>query len=78
MAEGKNDGKTMSFEASMGRLDEIVKQLERGECDLDQSLKLFEEGAGLAAACEKMLDQAEQKVTVLMENGSETPFHWEG
>ena len=64
----------VSFEQSMSRLETIVDLLERGDCDLDQSLKLFEEGATLAARCEKMLDEAEQKVTILLENGKEAPF----
>lgn len=68
--------KKQSFEQAMGRLEEIVRQLERGECDLDQSLKLFEEGAKLADSCNAMLDQAEQKVMLLLneQTGEETPF----
>ena len=53
--------KKPSFEQAMGRLEEIVGLLERGECGLDQSLKLFEEGAKLAGQCEELLDKAEQK-----------------
>lgn len=68
--------KKQSFEQAMGRLEEIVNQLERGDCDLDQSLKLFEEGAGLAGICSKLLDQAEQKVNLLVsaDSGEEVPF----
>ena len=53
-----------------------MTQLERGECGLDQSLKLFEEGAGLAASCGQMLDQAQQKVELLLnpDTGEEVPF----
>ena len=36
----------LSFEQSMERLDAIVKQLEKGEAPLNESLKLFEEGRG--------------------------------
>ena len=68
----------MSFEQSMERLDAIVKKLEKGEAPLDESLKLFEEGTALVAACSKKLDEAEQKVVMLKkgENGepNETPF----
>ncbi len=63
-----------SFEKAMGRLEEIVTKLERGECDLDQSLKLFEEGAKLAGQCQKLLDSAEQKVNLLLANGQEESF----
>ncbi len=54
-----------SFEANMGRLEEIVSLLERGDADLAASLRLFEEGTKLAAACSAMLEDAEQKVAVL-------------
>ena len=52
--------KKQSFEEAMVRLEAVVAQLEKGECGLDQSLKLFEEGAKLARQCEQLLDQAEQ------------------
>jgi len=69
--------KKQSFEDSMERLEAIVAQLEKGECGLDQSLKLFEEGAKLSLQCEKLLDQAEQKVNLLLANGQEVPFEGE-
>lgn len=68
----------LNFEQSMERLDAIVKQLEKGEAPLNESLKLFEEGTALIAACSKLLDEAEQKVVALKkgENGepAESPF----
>lgn len=70
--------KKQSFEEAMGRLEAIVAQLEKGECGLDQSLKLFEEGAGLAGRCEELLDQAEQKVNLLLADDQEVPFEGEG
>ncbi len=69
--------KKPSFEQAMGRLEEIVGLLERGECGLDQSLKLFEEGAKLAGQCEDLLDKAEQKVSLLLSGGEEVPFEEE-
>lgn len=66
-----------SFEEAMVRLETIVAQLEKGECGLDQSLKLFEEGAKLAGTCEELLDQAEQKVNLLLEGDREVPFEGE-
>ena len=61
--------KKQSFEQAMERL-------ERGECELDESLKLFEEGARLAGVCNEMLDRAEQKVSLLLneQTGEEVPF----
>lgn len=69
--------KKPSFEQAMGRLEEIVGLLERGECGLDESLKLFEEGAKLAGQCEELLDKAEQKVSLLLSGGEEVPFEEE-
>ena len=69
--------KKQSFEQAMGRLEEIVGLLERGECGLDQSLKLFEEGAKLAGQCEELLNKAEQKVSLLLSGGEEVPFEEE-
>ena len=59
------------FEESISRLEQIVQALENGDIDLDESLKLFEEGIKLTKSCHKMLDDAEKKVSVLMsdENG---------
>ena len=66
--------KRLSFEEAMGRLEAMVEQLERGECGLDQSLKLFEEGAKLAGQCEELLNKAEQRVTMLLADDREAPF----
>ena len=54
-----------SFEGNIARLEEIVALLERGDTPLAGSLALFEEGTRLAAACTAMLDEAEQKVSLL-------------
>ena len=70
--------KKIDFEASMLRLEEIVGLLERGEAPLEQAMKLFEEGVKLLRECNRQLDEAEQKVTILTagENGAvvERPF----
>lgn len=71
----------MNFEQSMTRLEEIVSTLERGEVGLEDAMKLFEEGSKLMRVCTAALDEAEQKVTLLMadEEGipQETPFQGE-
>lgn len=71
--------KKQSFEQAMSRLEEIVAMLERGECDLEESLKLFEEGAKLTRKCNEMLNHAEQKVMLLLDeqSGDEVPFESE-
>ena len=66
--------KEKSFEASMLRLDEIVKSLERGQAPLDEALKLFEEGTKLLTTCGKQLDEAQQKVLKLTKGDDDTPI----
>lgn len=54
--------KKIDFEKSMERISEILKRLDSSDISLDESLKLYEEGAGLIAACAGRLDEAEQTV----------------
>jgi exodeoxyribonuclease VII small subunit len=54
------------FEEAMERLEQIVETLESGDLALDESLKIFEEGMGLVNFCTKKLEEAEQKVTILI------------
>ncbi len=63
--------KTQTYESAMEKLEQIVAKLESGEATLDESLKLFEEGAKLAAFCSKALDAAEQKITTLQQTEAE-------
>lgn len=55
----------ITFEQAMTRLEQIVATLESGRCTLDESMKLFEEGAKLTAFCQKSLKSAEQKIVKL-------------
>ena len=54
--------KNMTFEESMQRLEQIVRAMERGEGPLEESLRLFQEGTQLAAAGEKLLENAQLQV----------------
>lgn len=56
----------MDFEKKLGRLEEIVQKMERGELALDESLKLFEEGVKLSRECHQRLTEAEEKVKLLV------------
>ena len=71
-------GRRPTFEQRLGRLEEIVAALERGDAPLADSLALFEEGTKLIASCSKELDTAEQHVVRLMRGPdgapSEEPF----
>jgi exodeoxyribonuclease VII small subunit len=55
-----------SFEDSLKKLENIVEQLEQGDLPLEESIKLFEQGVGLSAACKQELDTAEGKVQMLV------------
>lgn len=54
--------KGIHFEQSITELEEIVRQLEKGELTLEESLKQFEKGISLARRCQNALNQAEQKL----------------
>ena len=55
-----------TFESSVAELEKIVTRLEGGDVTLDESLTLFERGIKLSKSCQKMLDEAEKKVSILM------------
>ncbi len=66
-----------TFEQSIGRLDEIVKLMERGSVPLEQALQLFQEGTALVKSCNSMLDKAELEVVRLMKSADGTPVETE-
>ena len=53
----------LTFEEAFAQLEETVSRLEEGGLTLEESLTLFERGQVLAAHCNRLLDQAELKVT---------------
>lgn len=62
----------MDFEKKLNRLETIVAKMETNEQTLEESIALFEEGVKLSQACHKELEDAEQKVQLLLsvdENG---------
>ena len=69
--------KSQSFEQSITRLDEIVRQLEQGTVPLEDALKLFQEGPALVDTCGKLLDKAELEVVKLMKTADGTPAETE-
>jgi exodeoxyribonuclease VII small subunit len=61
----------------MEELEKLVEQMERGDISLEESLKSFERGIRLPRTCQQALQDAEQKVQILLEkNGQQTlePF----
>lgn len=63
MSEQKN----VTFESAISELETIVQQLESGDLELQQSLQLFERGIELTRQSQSRLQEAEQKVQILME-----------
>lgn len=63
----------LSFEESMKKLEEIANELENENIDLDASVKKFEEGMKLSQKCKKILDDAEKRITILID-GEEKEF----
>lgn len=66
------------FEKAMERLEGIVESLEKGDLPLEDSLKIFEEGMELVNFCSRKLEEAQQKITLLIREGggkySQQPF----
>ena len=60
-----------NFEESMKKLEEIVTELENGNLNLDESVNKFEEGMKIAKQCNNILESAEKKITILLENNGE-------
>jgi exodeoxyribonuclease VII small subunit len=52
----------MKFEDAMERLEEIVKKLEDGDVQLEESIALYEEGMKLGNKCKHILDEADQRI----------------
>ena len=63
--------KENNFEAKMEELENVVTKLEKGDMSLDESLINFEKGMKLSKECNKMLEDAEKKITILLENDGE-------
>ena len=61
----------VNFETSLTKLNEIVKDMEKGDLSLDESLKKFEEGINLIRECQLVLQDAEKKVKILTEKNRE-------
>lgn len=58
---------SVKFEEALARLETIVAELEKGDLPLDDSLKIFEEGIKLSKTCLKMLDDAERKIEIMVQ-----------
>ncbi|ABV37931.1 exodeoxyribonuclease VII, small subunit [Shewanella sediminis HAW-EB3] len=71
----------LTFEESLCELERIVSDLEQGDVSLDDALKQFERGIKLVRNSQGKLEQAQQKVTILLqedENASLATYATEG
>ena len=63
--DNQSDDKSFDFEESLGEVEGIVSQLESGELGLTASLQKYEQGIRELKQCQKLLDEAEQKISIL-------------
>ena len=55
-----------NFEEQIEELENIIKELEAGKLNLDESVEKFETGMKISKECSKMLEDAERKITILL------------
>ncbi|OGF64012.1 MAG: exodeoxyribonuclease VII small subunit [Candidatus Fischerbacteria bacterium RBG_13_37_8] len=65
---GHNGSEPESFESALGELEAIVKKLGSGDLALEDSIKLFERGVELSHYCTKKLEEAENKISMLVKD----------
>lgn len=65
----KND--EINFEEAMKQLESIATELEKNDLDLDKAVEKFEEGMKLSKKCSDMLETAEKKITILINDGND-------
>ena len=58
--------KEINFEETMQKLEQITAELEKGELSLDESVKKFEEGIKLSKECNKILEDSEKRINILI------------
>jgi exodeoxyribonuclease VII small subunit len=68
-----SEQQTKSFEASLEALEQIVRELERGDLPLEKSLELFEQGIQLSRECQERLNQAERRIEILLRDNQGRP-----
>jgi exodeoxyribonuclease VII small subunit len=61
----------INFEDAMKQLEEIANKLEKNDLDLDKSVEFFEEGMKLSKKCSEILENAEKRITILINDGKD-------
>lgn len=67
MAKKSEDVSEMTFEESLAKLNEYVKQLEEGNLDLDKSMEIYQKAIVVRDRCKQILDENDRKIQKLME-----------
>ncbi|MDR9469076.1 exodeoxyribonuclease VII small subunit [Marinospirillum sp.] len=62
------------FEQQLKQLEELVTKMESGDLSLEDSLQAFEQGVTLTRNCQKLLTEAEQRVSRLQESQGQVGF----
>lgn len=65
------------LEGSLTEITQLIDKMEQGELTLEQSLAQFERGITLVKHCQKILQEAEQKVQLLIQQNQQetlTPY----
>ena len=60
-----------SFEKSLEELESLVENMEQGDLTLEESLRHFERGVQLTRSCQQALQEAEQKIEILLKNNDQ-------
>jgi exodeoxyribonuclease VII small subunit len=60
--------KKLNLEKSLADLEKLVEELESGDLPLEKAMKKFEEGIKLTRGCQAALQEAEQKVEILLQS----------
>ncbi|MCW8918203.1 MAG: exodeoxyribonuclease VII small subunit [Gammaproteobacteria bacterium] len=67
-----------NFEKALAELEQLVSKMEQGDLTLEQSLQEFERGVGLTRHCQQALQEAEQRVEILLQKSADaelSPFN---
>lgn len=63
--------KQPDLEKSLNEITKLIEKMEHGDLTLEQSLEQFERGVTLIKHCQQVLNEAEQKVKLLMESNEQ-------
>ena len=64
-------GKEENFETKIESLEKIVGELEKGDLSLEDSVNKFEEGKKISKECSKLLEDAEKRISIILEKDGE-------